>query len=286
MATGTSGSIRGSVCGSVFIALLLASATALPARAFQQTPPAPVPTTGDEHSDLAKQVQNPFADMILFPLQDITGIGIGPDAEGNGNELNIQPVFPIRISEGWNLLMRPVLPVAYTSVPESAFGLGDLDLEPFLSPISSSSVTWGVGPIVGIPTATDDAVGTGKWTIGPSFAVFAHSGPWAFSMIANQQWDYAGDSARDSVSLLQLQPSLSYILGNGWFITSGPLISADWTQPAGQQWVVPLGAGVGRVVSLGQQKVNLQAEFYGNVVHPDEGPEKLLILTLTLLFPR
>jgi len=271
--------------------------TAGPAFAYQQagaTPPPPVapatsaqqsPPSGADHDELAKQLQNPFARMILFPLQNITGLGIGPD-NGRGNVLNLQPVFPIRVSEGWNLLMRPILPVSYTSVPDSEFGIGDFNLEPFLAPVTSGNVEWGLGVILGVPTATGDLLGTGKWTAGPSLALFALQGPWAFSMIANQQWDYAGDSARDAVSLLQLQPSLSYILGHGWFLVCGPLIAADWTEPAGQAWTVPLGGGVGRVFAVGSQKINLQLEGYANVVHPDDGPDKLILLTGTFLFPR
>jgi hypothetical protein len=242
-------------------------------------------TAASAHEDLAQKLQNPFADLITFPLQNITSLGIGPE-DGRANVLNLQPVVPLHVAERWNLLMRPILPVSYTSVPESQFGLGDLDFEPFLSPRKGGSVVWGVGPILGFPTATGDLLGTGKWTAGPSVAVFALKGHWAFSMILNQQWSYAGDAARERVSLLQIQPTLTYILRHGWFVLSGPLISADWTGANGQKWTLPLGGGVGRVFSVGKQKVNLQLEAYANAVRPDDGAESLVLLTGTFLFPR
>jgi len=238
-----------------------------------------------DHEDLAKKLQNPFADLITFPLQNITSLGIGP-TDGRSNVLNLQPVVPLHLDERWNLLARPILPVAYTSVPESQFGLGDLNLEPFLSPRKAGSVEWGVGVILGIPTATGSYLGTGKWTAGPSFALFAVRGHWTLSVIVNQQWSYAGERSRDSVSLLQLQPSLSYILSHGWFLVCGPLIAADWTEPSGQQWTLPVGGGVGRVFSIGQQKLNLQLEAYASPIRPDNGPQGMILLTGTFLFPR
>jgi hypothetical protein len=248
--------------------------------------PAPGDTSSasSDHQGLAKELQNPFANLILFPLQNITALGIGPD-DGTANTLNLQPVVPLHVNEKWNLLMRPILPVSYTSVPGSEFGLGDLNLEPFLSPRKAGSVAWGAGVILGVPTATGDHLGTGKWTAGPSFALFALRGHWTFSLIANQQWSFAGDSTRDSVSLLQLQPSVSYILDHGWFVVSGPLISADWTEPSGNEWTVPVGAGAGRVFSVGNRKMSLQLEAYANAIRPDDGPENLILFTCTFIFP-
>jgi hypothetical protein len=237
------------------------------------------------HEDLAKQLQNPFANLITFPLQNITSLGVGP-SDGEQNVLNLQPVVPIHLSPDWNLLSRPILPIAYTSVPESEFGLGDLNLEPFLSPRKGGHLVWGAGLVLGVPTATSDLLGTGKWTAGPSIALFGLWGSWALSAIINQQWSYAGKASRDDVSLFQLQPSLSYMLGHGWVLVSGPLIAADWTAASGQVWTVPLGAGVGRLFTVGRQRMNLQLEGYANVIRPDDGAQSMILLTFTLLFVR
>jgi hypothetical protein len=293
-------SIQRPLGASLGIAVFLALAAEAPLLWGQEDPSTPsaagaTSTAGSAHEDLAKKLQNPFADMITFPLQNIWSLGIPsndggsascPKAHCRGDVLNLQPVFPVHLTRSWNLLARPILPLSHTTVPDSEFGLGDLNFEPFLSPSKAASVVWGVGPILGFPTATGANLGTGKWTAGPSLAVFVLRGHWALSLILNQQWSYAGDSARDRVSLLQIQPTLSYILGHGWFLTSGPLITADWTKPSGQRWLVPLGAGVGRIVSIAKQKFNLQLEGYGNPVRPDDGPKGLILVTITFLFPR
>jgi hypothetical protein len=277
----------------ICVALLLALATWIPLPALEEAdePGAKPATTGDtnpagsEHSDLAKEMQNPFANLITFPLQNITSLDVGPD-DGRQNVLNLQPVVPLHLNDRWNLMMRPILPIASTTVPDSESGLGDLNLEPFLSPRKGGSVVYGVGVILGFPTASGDYLGTGKWTAGPAFAVFGLQGHWTFSLIVNQQWSYAGDSGRDPVSLLQVQPTVSYILKRGWFVTCGPLISADWTQPGGQQWTVPAGAGAGRVFSAGGQKMSLQLEAYAVPIRPDDGPESMILATVTFLFRR
>jgi hypothetical protein len=48
---------------------------------------------------LATALQNQFAILITFPLQNITPFGVGPD-DGRTNELNLQPVVPIRPDDG------------------------------------------------------------------------------------------------------------------------------------------------------------------------------------------
>jgi hypothetical protein len=237
-----------------------------------------------QHEALARKLQNPFADLISLPFQNITTFGYGPD-DGGQNILNIQPVIPIHVTKQWNLLMRPILPVSYASWPAVEFGLGDVNVEPFLSPASPGGVAWGLGAVVGIPTASGDSLGTGKWTAGPSIALFGKQGHWTFSAIVNQQWSYAGDSARTPVSLFQLQPSVNYILKHGWYITCGPFIAANWTAPSGQQWTVPVGGGIGKIFSLSGQKMGLQLEGYANVVRPDNGPDAFMIFTWILLFP-
>jgi hypothetical protein len=49
---------------------------------------------------------------------------------------------------------------------------------------------------------------------------------------------------------------------------------------------VPLGGGVGKILSIGKQKFNLQLEGYANPIRPDAGPKGLILVTLTFLFPK
>ena len=47
-------------------------------------------------ADLAKQSQNPVADLISLPFQNDIFFGVGPD-DDVANVLNIQPVIPVNL---------------------------------------------------------------------------------------------------------------------------------------------------------------------------------------------
>ena len=49
---------------------------------------------------------------------------------------------------------------------------------------------------------------------------------------------------------------------------------------------MPVGGGVGRIMKLGFQPVNLQAEFYGNAVYPSGGSSWTMRMQIAFLFPK
>src|SRR5687767_7366522 len=58
--------------------------------------------------ELAKQVQNPIANLISVPFQENLDYNIGP-YERARSTLNIQPVIPIKLSPGWMLITRTIV---------------------------------------------------------------------------------------------------------------------------------------------------------------------------------
>jgi len=244
---------------------------------------------------LAKATQNPVADLISVPFQNNMGLGYGPHSYGKGNRvqdvLNIQPVIPIHLNENWNLISRSIFPILEQPLPGSKnaqkWGIGDVNETLFLSPSKSKNLIWGVGPILGFPTATDSEVlGTQKWTVGPSVVALTMKGPWVIGGLANQQWSYAGADNRRSVNAMLIQPFLNYNFKNGAYITSGPIITANWANHAdGQCWTVPVGGGVGKIVKIGKLPVNLSVQGYYHIIHPTAAADWVLRTQITLLFP-
>ena len=102
---------------------------------------------------------------------------------------------------------------------------------------------------------------------------------------ANNVWSFAGDSDADEVNKGLLQYFVVYQLGNGWYANSAPIITVDWTAPAGQQWSVPVGAGGGKLFFLGKLPVNIQSQAYYFVEKPDFGPDWQLRVQVQFLFP-
>ena len=130
---------------------------------------------------LAKAAQNPIANMVSVPFQNNFNFGIGPNNATRWN-LNVQPVIPISLNEDWNLITRTIIPVINQPSPApgvpSAFGLGDINPQFYLSPAKPGALIWGVGPTFTFPTATDPLLGSSKWSAGPDLVVLSTPGHW------------------------------------------------------------------------------------------------------------
>ena len=239
--------------------------------------------------DLAKKTQNPVSDLISVPFESNFNFGVGPNDDLQ-YILNVQPVMPFRLSEDWNLITRTIIPLI--DQPElgpgvgDVFGLGDIQLSQFLSPAKSGALIWGIGPIFQFPTATDDALGSDKWSAGPTAAALTIRGPWVVGALVNHLWSFAGDDDRADVNQTLIQPIVNYNLPGGWFLTSVPLITANWEKDGDDRWTVPIGIGVGKVHRFGTLPVGLELASYYNVVRPDAAAEWTLRFRINLLFPK
>lgn len=238
---------------------------------------------------LAKQAQNPVAHMISVPFQNNFNFGAGAK-EDFQNVLNIQPVVPFHLNERWNLITRTIIPVVRQPVLapglDDKFGLGDIQLSLFLSPAKPGKVLWGAGPIIQVPSATGKVLGTGKLSIGPSAVALTTQGPWVLGALFNNPISVAGKDDRKKVNQMLIQPFVNYNMKKGWYLVTSPFITADWKRDSDDRWTVPVGGGVGRILRLGHQPVNVQAQAFYNVTHPDGAAKWSLRLQFQLLFPQ
>ena len=149
-------------------------------------------------------------------------------------------------------------------------------------------MVWGVGPAFQLPTATDDELGTGKWSAGPAFVAFFddRSLHLTTGFLILNLWSFAGDADRSTVNAMTLQPFLNYNLPKGWYLTTSPLITANWEARNDNRWTVPVGGGIGRIFKIGDQPINANLTAYYNVVTPDDiGANWQLRAQWTFLFP-
>ena len=85
---------------------------------------------------------------------------------------------------------------------------------------------------------------------------------------------------------MTLQPFFNYNLPRGWYLTTSPIITADWEANRNNRWTVPIGGGFGRVFKIGSQPVNAQLTVYNNVVTPNAtGADWQLRSQFSFLFP-
>jgi hypothetical protein len=239
-------------------------------------------------TELARAVQNPIASLISLPFQNNTDFSYGPDDE-TLNTLNIQPVWPFQLNDDWKLITRTILPVV--SQPEiipgqgRETGLGDTTFTAFFSPVGSGKWVWGVGPVVLIPTNTDSRLGADEWGLGPAIVVLTMPGQWVIGSLFSNVWDIGASDGND-INFFTWQPFVNYNMAGGWYLTSSPIITANWEAPSGEKWTIPVGGGFGRIFRIGKQPMNASFQYFYNLEEPDIAGDWSIRLQLQFMFPK
>jgi hypothetical protein len=247
------------------------------------------PSWAQESSDIAKQAQNPIASLVSVPLENDFNPQTGVNKE-DSYVFEMKPVIPIRLSDDWTLITRTIIPVI--QVPDLApgvsgtSGLGDILESLFLSPTKAGPVIWGAGPVISFPTATESILGTKKLSVGPTVVVLRIQGHWLFGSLMQNLFSVAGPSARKDVNQMLMQPFVNYNLPHKWYLTSSPIITANWEVRSGERWVVPVGGGVGKIVHFEKLPVNIYTQVFRNVQRPDGTSSWSVRFQMQLLFPK
>ncbi len=235
---------------------------------------------------LAKAALNPVAALISVPIQNNWDFGIGP-SDAMKYTANIQPVIPVTLNEDWNLISRTILPTIYldSTAPGigSKFGLGDTLQSFFFSPQAPVN-GWivGAGPAVLFPTATDRALGAGKYGAGPTAVVLRQDKGWTVGLLANHLWSYEG-WGNEEVNATYLQPFVGFTTKKLTTFMVNTETTYDWH--AGQA-TVPLNFMVTQLLKVGGQPLTLQLGYRQYVERPDGGPDWGLRFAVTFLFPK
>jgi len=243
-------------------------------------------------ADLAKKAQNPVASMISLPLQYNTYLNTGPEGNRTQDALLVQPVIPFELNDDWNFIARSIIPIInqppYTDAQDREYGLGNVQFQGFFSPKDEVG-GWilGFGPYLEFPTNSnpDGRFGSDNFSAGPALLALQMKGPWVYGGLVTQLWSYAGPDAEVNSTIIQ--PFLNYNMKDGWYLSTGPSISVNWSAADGDdQWTVPIGGGIGKIHKFGKQPVNLSAKAYYNVETPRSGADWQLQFQMQFLFPK
>jgi hypothetical protein len=184
--------------------LLVTTASAQTPDATEEEAPGVPGMSADE---VARMLDNPLGNLwIIFMENDLYRYRGDPSRGSDWvNATLFQPVLPIALTDDWNLITRPILPLmsapkfevdprffgdcpgnCNTRPPASAlgglFGLpasrevawGDLIVWSMVSPAEApklpdgSTFVWGLGPTFRFPTATDNSFGSQRYSTGPA----------------------------------------------------------------------------------------------------------------------
>jgi hypothetical protein len=251
-------------------------------------PAAGAQTADGEGAELAKKLNNPISDMVSVPFQFNWQNGIGPQDQTQFI-LNVQPVMPLSVTDEMNMIIRVIAP--FVGQPSgiaggvAASGLSDVLASFFFSP-KKSSIVWGVGPAVSLPSTNVPTLGTQKWSAGPTGVVLKQQGGWTVGALVNQIWSFAGQADRSDVNQMFLQPFVAYNTKNLWTFTAQSETTADWMVDGSGRWTAPLNLIVAKLASFGDTPASYQIGWGYFFARPEDGPHWKTRATITILLPK
>jgi hypothetical protein len=235
--------------------------------------------------ELAKMSQNPLANMMSFPFQNNTTFGNGIDKDQTSNVLNIQPVLPFF---NGHLITRTIIPIVskpYLNGQSGSYtSAGDINFTAFYSPTPKNGLTWGVGPVLVIPTNND--VSANKFSMGASFLILKMTKKFVYGFLLSNTWSVAGNENASDVNSFMGQYFVNMNFPKGWYISSAPIITANWEATDGNKWIVPFGGGGGKIIRIGKIPFNLQAQAFWNAVRPEGYGGFTTRLQIQLMLPK
>ncbi|MEM8730103.1 MAG: transporter [Pseudomonadota bacterium] len=223
-----------------------------------------------QDAELAQQLANPIAAIVSVPFQLNYDQNIGQDDEGSRTTFNFQPIIPFGLENGANIVTRTIVPYIWQDdvIPgASQSGFGDVLFSAWYSDTTSQNLTWGVGPVVRVPTRTE--VSTDTWAAGITGIVLKTDGPWTYGALANHIWDLESDPATPTSSSF-VQPFVSFSTPSAWTFSITSESTYDWVA---EEWSIPVNVNVAKLAPVAGVPVNWQVGVGYWAASPDNGPE-------------
>lgn len=249
-----------------YILFLLFSFCFIGANAQDEAPPK---GDGPSEEELAKS-NNPLADVIAFNVQYYYRPSLSEVDGGSAHTTWFRFAMPTG-----RVLWRLSVPLESRALVNdnsnfSQSGLGDIDIFAAYTFVSKPKLTFGLGPSASFNTASDDALGSGKNTLGAAAVVFAAPNPqFQYGGLVIWRTDIGGDDARADVNVLALQPFYFWQLGKGLYFRGAPTIPFDLESG---NYHVPMGLGIGKVVKMGGTVFNFFIEPQPSIL--SDGPSQ------------
>lgn len=155
-------------------------------------------------------------------------------------------------------------------------GLGDSYYVGLFSPIDpvrldgGGKFVWGAGFDLGLPTAEEDILGTGKYLAGPSALGVYLGETWKVGSLVMHYWDFEGDDDREDVNMTNWQYFVFYSVDETSSIGAAPNIICNWEASNDNECSVPVGIGYSKTVQIGKVPVRFGFEYHYYVEKPDD----------------
>jgi hypothetical protein len=204
------------------------------------------------------------------------------DESGSSTVVNLRGQIPY--VAGGQYVFRLKLPIV-TSAPATAVtGAGDLALFD-LAVTDDARGRWLEGITIRVPTAQNDSLGTGKYSVGPAFGYETHDGPWTLGFFQQDFFSVVGPTSRSPVAQSKIEPAVTLALARGWSVgLSSMTITYDWVR---NEWTeVPVGVRVAKRFSGGLSPLEASVEMEQNLADVRGAPGWTIRTLLKWTLPR
>lgn len=237
----------------------------------------------DALAEMARKAQDPLADVKALMTDNTIAFDGGPNKDTTYS-FQLQPVYSLPTTGGWNMILRGIVPIAGIEPgvvtppigPEprppsgSTWGVSDSIVQMFFSPKTEGGIKWGIGPQVSLDTSTSDRVAGAGWGYGVAGVLFGGFGNVSLGLLAMYHW------GEDDFEVGTLQPIVMYAFPEmpGYYIGYNNALTYNRKAGSGNKWQVPLGLTFGRTLLLGSGNgLDLSVGVY-NIVEPvDSGSD-------------
>ncbi len=229
--------------------------------------------SADEIAASLANPNSPLASLLLkFQYRQFEGDLPGADDE-TGTSLIFQPILPFPLEGGAKIIFRPAIPVqidqpvfdATSGQFDSESGIGDIGYDLAYAPKAEAGRMLAYGIVGSIPTATEDSLGSDRWTLGPELLIGRTSKKHLLGALLTHQWDIAGSGDAD-ISLSSINLFYVFLPGGGWNVGTAPVMTYDHEN---DEATIPINLNAGKTVIWNGRPWKLSAEINYFIDAPD-----------------
>lgn len=234
----------------------------------------------DDACQAARDAQNPLAPVRAVMTDNTFAFGPGTTKSYN---FQIQPVYSIVTDQGFNIILRGIIPVNGVPTPTGHdWGIGDSIFQMFFVPETDGALKYGFGPQISLPTNSGPTfIGPG-WGAGVSAVVFGFAGDLSYGGIIGHHW------AENNFSATTFQPIVMYNMDlfGGSYIGYNNSIVYNWKASSGNELTAPLGATFGKTfVYDSGYAMDVSVGAYKLVSRPTGSPDWQAKFGISVFFP-
>ncbi len=230
--------------------------------------------------DLSQAANDPTASLTSVQLEykAVTEFHNLDDEESG--VIQFRSAIPFTTGE-LNHIGRITVPLV-TDNPSGGEGIGDVSIFDLVV-FDEDWGRWGVGIDSLLPTATDDALASEKWAVGPAAGFIAQEGKLLWGAFNQNVFTVAGNDDKEDINASIVQPIINYSLPDGWAVgTSEMNFTYNWEK--GEWATIPLGAKLTKLYKAGDTPIQTFLTAEHNFADSNVAPEWTFSVGFKVLF--